>query len=523
MAELIKKAPQPWVETAGALASGGLLAACGMASAAHQGGLFDLPMDPMRGASLPVSLLVAGAGVGIALAGWELARLKWENQKLRQDHSQAGQERDLAMKQARRLRAQAEGLALMREIHRCTAVPERRERLHRILTLVGDLFEGPDITLFAAAEGPLPILPAAYLRTDPEEELFLDFDVESYAALAEAYGDSEAPPQPRIQNATVTWEGGWLYVQGQMYHGGKALGHAQLKRAMAAAEGCPRTDPQQMLEATLFQLDYGPKACKHAVQALKGGRVLRYQDSSLLARAEGDESLILTVPLLAAQHAFGVLRIRRPSDGFDGPEAGALEEMLIESAKHIALAMKKDEDDRQAITDQLTGLFIKRHFLYMLEHLRALCSTALQGEGKTFSLVLIDIDHFKKVNDTHGHLSGDLVLKHVAAVLRTGLRSGDMAFRYGGEEMAILMPQAGEEAAAQLAERLRLKVERTVFKGEHGQPIPVTISSGVAVYRQGLDAQALISRADRALYSSKHNGRNRVTCWRRDLPDPLQG
>jgi two-component system cell cycle response regulator len=109
-------------------------------------------------------------------------------------------------------------------------------------------------------------------------------------------------------------------------------------------------------------------------------------------------------------------------------------------------------------------------------------------------------------------------LKNVAAVLKKGLRAGDKAFRYGGEEMAVLMPGATEEAAQQTAERLRAMVEKAVFQGEKGQTIPITISLGIALHRHGLTGEQLISRADRALYASKHAGRNRATLWRAEQP-----
>jgi diguanylate cyclase (GGDEF)-like protein len=214
----------------------------------------------------------------------------------------------------------------------------------------------------------------------------------------------------------------------------------------------------------------------------------------------------------------GVLRVRRQEEGFDGPLADALEETLVESAKHIALAIKKDQDDRKAITDGLTGLYIKRHFLESLDAQTA----ATREDHKPFTLVMADIDHFKQVNDTHGHLSGDFVLKGVAGALKTSLRSGDKAFRYGGEELAMLMPETNVEAARQTAERLRETVANTFFQGEKQQIIPVTISLGIAHSEGQPSPQELISRADQALYHSKRNGRNRVTVWSPSLPEPAE-
>ncbi|MBI3832215.1 MAG: GGDEF domain-containing protein [Planctomycetes bacterium] len=512
------------IEALAPFVAGLLLLVCGILSAANSLRLGSLPAGPMAGATLTTALLVAGAGLGVLFASIELFAQRRETERAIAQAHRAQAERDLALLQSRRLRAQAEGLALMREIHRSTSIPEHFDRLHRILTLVSDTFEAREVALFAAsAEGPPRVHPAAYLRSSQDEEIFAAFDPAAMERLHEGSNGSGAVKAPKARDATLVSEGCKAFAEGQIVSGETVLARLTWQRTVSPHEpGLTRQNPSELIESLLLRLDYGPPACRHAAQALEQRRTVHERVPTLLARqAAGDETLLLCVPLIADQRPVGVLRIRRAADGFDGPIAETLEEMLIESAKHIALAMKKDQDDRKAITDQLTGLFIKRHFLATMEDLRAQAAAG-GGLGKPFALVLLDIDHFKKVNDTHGHLSGDLVLKHVASVLRKGLRAGDQAFRYGGEEMAVLMPGASQEAAEQTAERLRAAVEKTVFLGEKGQTIPITISLGIALHRHGLTAEQLISRADRALYASKHGGRNRVTPWRPDLPDPLE-
>ncbi|MCZ7648514.1 MAG: GGDEF domain-containing protein [Planctomycetota bacterium] len=493
--------PLRLAEAAAPYLAGLLLLACGGVSLAHALGFGNVPQGPLGAVPLPVSVLVTGAGLGILLASFECARLRRATREAQAKAARAEAERDLALRQARRMRAQAEGLALMREIHRTTSIPERRDRLHRILTLVGELFEAYEVTLFAAQrEGALKVQPAAYLSTRADAEVFAAFAVERLGEALEAL----EPSGPDVLEATMAWEGCKFFVEGKLALGETALGVAQLHRTLAAHEGrMARQKPEEILQAALAALDFGVPACRHAAKALEQGRTLRQRELAGGVRAAGEHPVMLCVPLIADQRPVGVLRIRRlAEDGFDDPAAEALEELLSESAKHIALALKKDEDDRAAITDQLTGLFIKRHFLATLEILRAEAAAS----GRAFALVLLDIDHFKKVNDTHGHLSGDLVLKGVARVLQDALRSGDLAFRYGGEELALLMPGASAEAAEQTAERLRAAVERAVLHGENGQPIPVTVSLGLAPHRAGLTGEELISRADRALYASKSGG-----------------
>lgn len=512
------------VEALAPFAAGLLLLSCGVLAAAHHLKIGSMPEGPLAGSSLTAALLVIGAGLGVLFASIELFAQRRETERALAQAQRASAERDLALLQARRLRAQAEGLALMREIHRSTSIPDQFDRLHRILTLVSDLFEAREVTLFAAlSESPLRVTPAAYLRASQEEEIFVAFDAAAMERMNEGSNGSGSLKVPKAKDATLVCEGCKAFAEGRIASGELNLARVTWQRTVGSHEsGVSRENPSELIEGLMLRLDYGPPACRHAAQALEQRRTLRERVPTSMARhSHGDEGLMLCVPLIADQRPVGVLRIRRSSDGFDGPIAETFEEMLLESAKHIALALKKDQDDRKAITDQLTALFIKRHFLATMEDMRAQ-SAAGGGVGKPFALVLLDIDHFKKVNDTHGHLSGDLVLKNVAAVLRKALRSGDMAFRYGGEEMAVLMPGATQEAAEQTAERLRTAVERTVFLGEKGQTIPITISLGIALHRHGLTGEQLISRADRALYASKHGGRNRVTPWRPDLPDPLE-
>lgn len=131
--------------------------------------------------------------------------------------------------------------------------------------------------------------------------------------------------------------------------------------------------------------------------------------------------------------------------------------------------------------------------------------------GTTASLVMFDIDHFKRVNDTYGHQCGDRVIQRVADVVREHIRDADIAGRYGGEEFAVLLPDTDKQGGAMFAERLRAAVEALDVMQE-GEAIHCTISLGVADMTSPMDDyKMLIERADQALYESKKNGRNRVS------------
>jgi diguanylate cyclase len=164
----------------------------------------------------------------------------------------------------------------------------------------------------------------------------------------------------------------------------------------------------------------------------------------------------------------------------------------------------------EALLDPLTGLLNRKGFDEQLQLLLAQPA----GAGKTHGLVMLDIDKFKAVNDTHGHLVGDRVIQGVGEILRsTVTRGGQSVARYGGEEFAILMPQASMDECVELAELVRARTRAMKIRNRKTQEVllTVTISGGVTGVQRGDDAASLISRADAALYASKHAGRDRVT------------
>ena len=167
-----------------------------------------------------------------------------------------------------------------------------------------------------------------------------------------------------------------------------------------------------------------------------------------------------------------------------------------------------EEVTRRARTDQLTGLANRRHFDEQIT--RVLAET--DRFGGSASLVVADIDYFKAVNDTYGHDGGDVVLQSVAQTFQDGVRNVDTCARYGGEEIAVLLPQTGLDGARDFAERLRKAIEGRVVS-HSGREISVTASFGVATYPESVpNHDGLFAAADRALYQAKAEGRNRVRC-----------
>jgi diguanylate cyclase (GGDEF)-like protein/PAS domain S-box-containing protein len=208
------------------------------------------------------------------------------------------------------------------------------------------------------------------------------------------------------------------------------------------------------------------------------------------------------------------------------------EELAIAPVKSVMgeighfVGVKRDISERKrleaelhemATTDLLTGLPNRRHFMARLEEELA---RVLRLEHQLAAVLMIDLDHFKQVNDNFGHAVGDSVLRHFAALMREGLRKIDTGGRIGGEEFAIILPGADGDAARTFAERLRHKTEQTPLTLASQTTIPLTVSIGIAAI-DAADASpdAALVRADEALYRAKSMGRNRVVGYKLSVTD----
>ncbi len=176
-------------------------------------------------------------------------------------------------------------------------------------------------------------------------------------------------------------------------------------------------------------------------------------------------------------------------------------------------ALTQERLKRVGLTDSLTGVQNRRYF----EHRCLVEISQARRHRQPLACMFLDIDKFKRINDSYGHQSGDVVLRGVADVIQAQLRASDTIARYGGEEFVVLLPQTAALHAQEIAERIRVAVAAQAFRSQSDQTVPVTISIGLAMLpldaaasEPAVQAEMLIATADRALYQAKHGGRNRV-------------
>ena len=210
---------------------------------------------------------------------------------------------------------------------------------------------------------------------------------------------------------------------------------------------------------------------------------------------------IACIPMIVYSDVVGVINVTNKKKGKEFTDEDV--EMLKAVADQAAVAVNKAQLWDMAVTDSLTGLYVRRYFMVKLQEEihRA------ERYGKRLTVIMADLDRFKKINDTYGHDAGDRALKTISKFLQKNIRDVDAIARYGGEEFVMLIPDADKEAAYCLAQRLRAELAKVKLEDLP----PITISLGIATYpSDSTDIEELIKKADAAMYEAKQKGRNRV-------------
>ncbi|MBD1836351.1 diguanylate cyclase [Cyanobacteria bacterium FACHB-472] len=258
----------------------------------------------------------------------------------------------------------------------------------------------------------------------------------------------------------------------------------------------------------LFECDHRGLRCKHRLgigldQARRTNTEENYSQSPIPPAS-------LCVPMMAQGEALGVLYL---SSQALGQFSQAKQQLATTVAEHIGLALANlklhEALKQQSIRDTLTGLYNRR---YLEESLKREMSRA-ERKQQSLGIIMIDVDHFKRFNDTFGHEAGDTVLRELGVFLKSHTRGSDIACRYGGEELTLILPEASLEATRERAEAIREGVKHLNLQNRRQSLGSITLSIGVAIFpTHGLTGSAVIRAADAALYRAKHQGRDRVLC-----------
>ncbi len=248
------------------------------------------------------------------------------------------------------------------------------------------------------------------------------------------------------------------------------------------------------------QLDYAPDLLQREEKPCYGNEVVSVGS-------------LLSVPMTIQNRLIGVINLHQNTvDAFSKTSQKIAQALANQAAIAIENARLYEKTKTLSATDELTGLSNRRQFQEYL--LRELAQS--RRHNNSFSILMIDIDHFKLYNDFHGHLKGDIVLKRVASLLVQNTRGVDLVARFGGEEFVLLLPKSGKRSSLAVADKLRIGIEKEYFSGaENSQPGQrLTISVGVAHFpTDSSDIYDLMNLADTALYEAKRQGRNKCITW----------
>lgn len=266
-----------------------------------------------------------------------------------------------------------------------------------------------------------------------------------------------------------------------------------------------------------YDVDVNEGLSGHVYQTGKPLLITDAQNSDILRKFKKGEiypGTLISVPLIVKERIIGVVNATKSiPDYFGEREFSLFNSLSVQGAIAIDNAILY----KLAITDGLTKLYLHRYFQQRLSNELS----RSERYGYKFSLILTDIDHFKKFNDTYGHQVGDQVLREVARIVQQSVREVDIVARYGGEEFVVICPEKSNEETVVPAERIRKAVESYQFMVD-GKRVPITISLGVSEFpSDSKDKKDLIECADIALYSSKQNGRNRFTRYC-DIPPNMR-
>ncbi len=231
--------------------------------------------------------------------------------------------------------------------------------------------------------------------------------------------------------------------------------------------------------------------------------LLKKPERIQISQGDGEIAAFTAIPLLSEKKLVAILAV----ECLPKNDVEKFNILAMQFALEIEKVLLYETVERLAITDSLTGLYARRYFF---ERMNEEAQRSKRYKFK-FAFLMCDIDDFKQCNDTYGHLVGDVILREIGRIMKESVREIDFVSRYGGEEFALMLPETGEDGARLVAERIRKKIEESIFRA-YDEKLKVTISIGIAIYpKDALKMKDLTEKADRALYAAKKSGKN-VVC-----------
>lgn len=396
-----------------------------------------------------------------------------------------------------KLQEEVERLSEMREINMSSQIESFSELLKSALTITHFTTGAKTLSIYLESTSQVgSIYPKAHIRWEPDSSelpgcYFAYFDGE---VILNNLKDDHIH-QFKFRADAPSMEGQDLgYLLGDLHHEGRQVGRFESPPFTGSAEKALGT-----LDRYVQALDITTNGTLNCWQSRSGNHLNIGQHT------------FLNVPIFSQGTIIGVLQAELGasphSDMRTMTEISKLQYSLRDIARSVGQPLRKEQLYEQATKDALTGLYNKAlygqqlhdHFHRCLRYQRQL------------AYIFLDIDHFKNINDTYGHLTGDIALKAVSRIIIDNIRESDTAYRYGGEELCVLLPESSEADGVEVAEKLRSIIENTEFPTDNDLTIRFTASFGVACTSPSMRRpEDLSSRADEAVYHAKRTGRNKV-------------
>lgn len=433
----------------------------------------------------------------------ELADQRFELEGLRGQNAGLTQERDL-------LRSEVE---MLKPAQALSSVANQSDDLDGFLNTLAsvvakNLAGAQELTLYHCdLENHAPPEPRAHYSLHHDTELFVAFTPEGGQLLGREAPEGLIPARKfGVRRITVDEHNTQFHIRAEL---GFALPDRSRTQVGTVRLVVPRHTPEEELDRSTAGERLKAEVARIVIDTTNVRKALAH---AMPQRYDSRRDILeLACRLGTETEHFGVVSAGFTTTGTEpGDKVRLWGHLLSSAAKHIAQALRGHGFQIRAIKDGLTGLYNKS---FMWERLNETFEQA-RLSGLDLSLVMVDIDHFKQVNDTYGHQTGDIILQGVAQSMANTARASDFVFRYGGEEMGFILSGQNARKALSMANRVRRKIEEAEHVGEKGEILKVTISLGVAHFTPDLEsAEQLLSRADQALYHAKENGRNAAAAW----------